>query len=181
MSIVIENDGEDRLHESVHPYDFAAMSNDERIETIRSAGMVGHGGATFPTHVKIKGAIGCVDTVLVNAAECEPYITSDHRLLLERPEEIVGGLKMLCDIIGAKSGIIGIEVNKQDTFAKLRSSSKMTRVCICIRSSASIRRVRKSSSSTLAQAERFRPASCRQTQAVQYLMWTPQARFIAAF
>ena len=182
MSIVIENDGEDRLHESVHPYDFAAMSNDERIETIRSAGMVGHGGATFPTHVKIKGAIGCVDTVLVNAAECEPYITSDHRLLLERPEEIVGGLKMLCDIIGAKSGIISASRStSRIPLQKSRSSSKMTRVCICIRSSASIRRVRKSSSSTLAQAERFRPASCRQTQAVQYLMWTPQARFIAAF
>ena len=119
MSIVIENDGEDRLHESVHPYDFASMSNDERINLIWTAGMVGHGGATFPTHVKIKGAIGTVDTVIVNAAECEPYITSDHRLLLERPEEVVGGLKMLVDIIGAQQGIIGIELNKQDTFAKI--------------------------------------------------------------
>lgn len=52
LSIVIENDGEDRKHESVHPYDFASMSNEERIECIRSAGIVGHGGATFPTHVK---------------------------------------------------------------------------------------------------------------------------------
>ena len=86
MSIVIENDKEDRLHESVHPYDFAAMSNEERIELIRSAGMVGHGGATFPTHVKIQSGIGKCDTIIVNGAECEPYITSDHRLLLERPE-----------------------------------------------------------------------------------------------
>ena len=124
MSIVIENDGEDRLHESVHPYDFEAMTNDERIDLIWTAGMVGHGGATFPTHVKIKGAIGTVDTVLVNAAECEPYITSDHRLLLERPEEVVGGLKMLCDIIGAKQGIIGIELNKEDCFAKLEELIK---------------------------------------------------------
>ena len=124
MSIVIENDGEDRLHESVHPYDFASMSNDERINLIWSAGMVGHGGATFPTHVKIKGAIGTVDTVIVNAAECEPYITSDHRLLLERPEEVVGGLKMLCDIIGAQNGIIGIEVNKENTFAKIEELIK---------------------------------------------------------
>ena len=124
MSIVIENDGEDRLHESVHPYDFASMTNDERINLIWSAGMVGHGGATFPTHVKIKGAIGTVDTVIVNAAECEPYITSDHRLLLERPEEVVGGLKMLCDIIGAQNGIIGIEVNKENTFAKIEELIK---------------------------------------------------------
>lgn len=124
MSIVIENDGEDRLHESVHPYDFASMTNDERINLIWTAGMVGHGGATFPTHVKIKGAIGTVDTVIVNAAECEPYITSDHRLLLERPEEVVGGLKMLCDIIGAKQGIIGIELNKENTFAKIEEILK---------------------------------------------------------
>ncbi len=69
LSIVIENDKEDRLHESVHPYDFEAMSNEERIELIRSAGMVGHGGATFPTHVKIQSGIGKVDTIIVNAAE----------------------------------------------------------------------------------------------------------------
>ena len=93
LSIVIENDGEDRKHESVHPYDFASMSNEERIECIRSAGIVGHGGATFPTHVKIQSGIGKCDTVIINAAECEPYITSDHRLLLERPEETIGGLK----------------------------------------------------------------------------------------
>ena len=91
LSIVIENDGEDRKHESVHPYDFASMSNEERIECIRSAGIVGHGGATFPTHVKIQSGIGKCDTVIINAAECEPYITSDHRLLLERPEETIGG------------------------------------------------------------------------------------------
>ena len=75
----------------MHPYDFASMSNEERIECIRSAGIVGHGGATFPTHVKIQSGIGKCDTVIINAAECEPYITSDHRLLLERPEETIGG------------------------------------------------------------------------------------------
>ena len=119
LSIVIENDHEDRLHESVHPYDFDAMSNEERIELIRSAGMVGHGGATFPTHVKIQSGIGKVDTIIVNAAECEPYITSDHRLLLERPEEVIGGLKMLVKILGVSTAIIGIEENKADTFPKI--------------------------------------------------------------
>ena len=116
LSVVIENDHEDRLHESVHPYDFEAMSNEERIELIRSAGMVGHGGATFPTHVKIQSGIGKVDTIIVNAAECEPYITSDHRLLLERPEEVVGGLKMLVKILGVQTAIIGMEENKADAF-----------------------------------------------------------------
>ena len=119
LSIVIENDGEDRKHESVHPYDFASMSNEERIECIRSAGIVGHGGATFPTHVKIQSGIGKCDTVIINAAECEPYITSDHRLLLERPEETIGGLKMLADIMGVQTAIIAIEENKKDTFAKI--------------------------------------------------------------
>ncbi len=93
-----------------------AMSNEERIELIRSAGMVGHGGATFPTHVKIQSGIGKVDTIIVNAAECEPYITSDHRLLLERPEEVVGGLKMLVKILGVQTAIIGMEENKADAF-----------------------------------------------------------------
>ena len=124
MSIVIENDKEDRLHESVHPYDFASMTNEERIECIRSAGMVGHGGATFPTHVKIQSGIGKCDTIIVNGAECEPYITSDHRLLLERPEEVVGGLKMLADIMGVHNAIIAIEENKTDTFPKIEELIK---------------------------------------------------------
>lgn len=121
LSIVIENDGEDRLHESVHPYDFAAMTNDERIEHIRTGGIVGHGGATFPTHIKIQSGIGKCDTIIINAAECEPYITSDHRLLLERPEEVVEGLRMLADIMGVQNAIIGVEENKEDTFAGLNA------------------------------------------------------------
>ena len=117
LSIVIENDHEDRLDESVKPKDFEAMSNDERIQAIWDAGIVGHGGATFPTHVKIKSGIGKCDTILINGAECEPYITSDHRLLLERPEEIVEGVRYLVKIMGVKKAYIGIELNKQDTFA----------------------------------------------------------------
>lgn len=119
LSIVIENDREDRLHESVHPYDFAAMTNEERIDTIRGAGIVGHGGATFPTHVKIQSGMNKCDTIILNGAECEPYITSDHRLLLERPEEIIGGLRLLADIMEVETAIIAIEENKADTFAKI--------------------------------------------------------------
>ena len=119
LSIVIENDFEDRLHESVHPYDFEAMTNEERIEHIRTGGIVGHGGATFPTHIKIQSGIGKVDTVIINGAECEPYITSDHRLLLEHPEDMVEGLKLLVKILGVEQGLIGIEENKSDTYAKI--------------------------------------------------------------
>jgi electron transport complex protein RnfC len=119
MSVVIENDFEDRLHESVKPMDFDNMSNEERIEAIRSAGIVGHGGATFPTHIKIQSGIGKVDTVIINGAECEPYITSDHRILLEHPEEVVEGVKMLVKILGVSKAYIGIEENKSDTFPKI--------------------------------------------------------------
>ncbi|MGE4548067.1 MAG: electron transport complex subunit RsxC [Intestinibacillus sp.] len=132
MSVVIENDGEDRLHESVHPYDFDAMTNEERIEHIRTGGIVGHGGATFPTHIKIQSGIGKVDTVIVNGAECEPYITSDHRILLEHPEEVVEGLRMLVKILGVKQALIGIELNKEDTFAgieKLIAGDPVLKLC----------------------------------------------------
>ena len=61
------------------------------MEIVKNAGIVGMGGATFPTHVKITSGIGKVDTVIINGAECEPYITGDHRTMLERPEEIIGG------------------------------------------------------------------------------------------
>lgn len=119
LSVIIENDHEDRLHESVHKKDFDSMTNDERIQAIWDAGIVGHGGATFPTHVKIKSGIGKCDTILINGAECEPYITSDHRLLLERPEEIVEGVRYLVKIMAVKQAFLCIELNKQDTFAKI--------------------------------------------------------------
>ncbi len=119
MSVVIENDFEDRIHEDVKPLDFDSMSNDERIDAIRNAGIVGHGGAAFPTHIKIKSGIGKVDTVILNGAECEPFITSDHRILLEHPEEVIGGVRLLVKILGVKSAKIGIEVNKEDTFPKI--------------------------------------------------------------
>lgn len=119
MSVVLENDFEDRLHESVKPLDFDKMSNDERIEAIRDGGIVGHGGATFPTHIKIKSGIGKVDTIIINGAECEPYITSDHRILLEYPEQVIKGIRMLAEIMNVKTAMLAIEVNKEDTFPAL--------------------------------------------------------------
>ncbi len=86
MSVVIDNDFKDdseRRGES--PADPDALSVEEMIEMVKQAGIVGMGGATFPTHTKISSAIGKVDTVIINGAECEPYITGDHRAMLERP------------------------------------------------------------------------------------------------
>ena len=91
MSVVIDNDMQDEVSEEVHaPANPDALSTDEMVEIVKNAGIVGMGGATFPTHVKISGGIGKVDTVIINGAECEPYITGDHRAMLERPEEIIG-------------------------------------------------------------------------------------------
>lgn len=121
LSIVIENDFEDRLHSSVVPLDFENLTNDERILAIKNAGIVGHGGATFPTHIKINSGLGKVDTIIINGAECEPYITSDHRIMLEYPNEIIGGIKFLQKIFGDVNAIIGIELNKSDTFDGINS------------------------------------------------------------
>ncbi len=87
LSIVIENDGEDRKHESVHPYDFASMSNEERIECIRSCLRSSAMAVQIPRPMSRSSPVSAkCDTVIINAAECEPYITSDHRLLLSVPK-----------------------------------------------------------------------------------------------
>ena len=115
MSVVIENDFQDEISEEVvAPADPNALSAEEMVEIVKNAGIVGMGGATFPTHVKISGGIGKVDTVLINGAECEPYITGDHRTMLERPEEIIGGCQFLAKMFGVDKVIIGVEDNKQD-------------------------------------------------------------------
>ena len=115
MSVVIENDFQNELSEEVKaPADPDALTAEEMVEAIKNAGIVGMGGATFPTHAKISSAIGKVDTVIINGAECEPYITGDHRTMLERPEEIIGGAKFLAKMFGVDKVVIGVEDNKQN-------------------------------------------------------------------
>ena len=115
MSVVIENDMQDELSEEVKaPADPNALSVEEMVEIVKNAGIVGMGGATFPTHVKITSGIGKVNTVIINGAECEPYITGDHRTMLERPEEIIGGAKFLAKMFGVDKVVIGVEDNKQN-------------------------------------------------------------------
>ena len=115
MSVVIENDFQDEISEEVvAPENPDTLSVDEMIDCVRKAGIVGMGGATFPTHIKISGGIGKVDTVIINGAECEPYITADHRAMLERPELIVGGCTYLAKMLGVDKVIIGVELNKKN-------------------------------------------------------------------
>ena len=115
MSVVIDNDFKDDLSEEVHaPADPDALSVEEMVEMVKQAGIVGMGGATFPTHTKISSGIGKVDTVIINGAECEPYITGDHRTMLERPEQVVKGATLLAKCFGVEHVYIGIEANKQN-------------------------------------------------------------------
>lgn len=121
ISVVIENDGRDTLSEEVKkPANPDALTPEQMVEIVKEAGIVGMGGATFPTHVKISGGIGKVDTVIINGAECEPYITGDHRTMLERPEEIIGGCMYLAKMFNVPQVIIGVEENKQNGIESMR-------------------------------------------------------------
>ena len=124
MSVVIENDHKGTLCPDIKKRtqeEVDALTTEELISIIREGGVVGMGGATFPTHVKLSGGIGKVDTVIVNAGECEPYITSDDRLCREMPEELISGLKIIMRIFGLKEGHIGIEDNKPEAVKALRA------------------------------------------------------------
>jgi len=122
MSVVIENDFKDTPHESVkHRDNVDALSPQEIIDIVKEAGITGMGGAGFPTHVKLSGAVGKADTILINGAECEPYITADHRLMLERGEAVLGGVKFLMKALGIPKATIGIENNKPDAVEHLKT------------------------------------------------------------
>ncbi len=115
MSVVIENDHENTLCPDIQPRTpeaVAALSADELMGIIREAGIVGMGGATFPTHVKLSSGLGKVDTIIVNVSECEPYIVADDRLCQEFPKELIGGLKIVMKILGLDTAHIAMENNK---------------------------------------------------------------------
>ena len=133
MSVVIENDHLGTLCEDCKPRtqeQVDALTPDELIAIIREGGVVGMGGATFPTHVKLSGGIGKVDTVIVNAGECEPYITADDRLCQEMPEELIKGLQVIMKIFGLKEAHIGIEDNKPEAARQLRRAAIDTGIIV---------------------------------------------------
>ena len=130
MSIVIENDGLDTEAAPIEGYgeDYENKSPKEIINIIKEAGIVGMGGATFPTHVKLSVPDEAkIDYVIINGAECEPYLTSDHRAMLETPNEIIGGLLVLMHIFGLKDGYIGVENNKTDAIAVLEKEAALVK------------------------------------------------------
>ena len=105
VSVVIENDFQNTVSEEVKaPADPDALTVGEMVEIVKNAGIVGMGGACFPTHVKLTPPPGCkAECVIINAVECEPYLTADHRLMLEKADEILVGVQILMKAANARS------------------------------------------------------------------------------
>ncbi len=126
LSVVIESDGNDEWSDDVKPRgDLDSLDKDQILDIIREAGIVGMGGAGFPTNVKLSIPEGKkIDTVMLNGVECEPYMTPDHRLMVEEPDKIVDGLKIIMKVTDVHSGFIGIEMNKPDAIEAMRRATR---------------------------------------------------------
>jgi len=122
LAITIESDGGDEHHPSIkHNNDYFRLHPKEIREIVKEAGIVGLGGAAFPTHVKLSPPEDkLIDTVVLNGCECEPYLTCDHRLMIEKTYEIVQGLKIIAKTMEVTSCHIGIERNKRDAIRAMR-------------------------------------------------------------
>ena len=123
-AVVIERDKDmaEPVYEKCDGYSLPAEEIKNRIQ---NAGLVGLGGATFPTHVKLSPPDSKpIDTVILNGVECEPALTSDHRLMLEQSDKIIDGLKLIMKVLNAETGIIGIELNKPDAIKLMEQKVK---------------------------------------------------------
>ena len=126
QSIIVENDGEYTTVEGFgEKRDYTKLSKQEIRDLVKDAGIVGLGGAGFPTNVKLTPKNEDeIDYVIVNAAECEPYLTSDYRVMMEQPEKLIGGLKVILRLFDNAKGVIGIEENKPEAIKKLQEMVK---------------------------------------------------------
>ena len=130
QTVIVEADQADEWLEGLplsEPRDWETLPATDITAIIRSDGIVGMGGATFPTHVKTTVPPGkCIEYFILNGAECEPYLTSDHRLMLDEPESIIRGMRIGMKAVGARKGLIGIERNKPDAIAALAKAATGT-------------------------------------------------------
>ncbi len=129
LCITLAADGMDTWGER-KPLDFRTMPKDELLTRLRDGGIVGLGGATFPTHVKF--AAGPVQTLVINGAECEPWITTDDRLMRERAAEIVQGIEILRHLITPAETVVGIEDNKPEAIAAMRAACNGTGIEVAV-------------------------------------------------
>lgn len=124
-AILIENDGKDEWDPAVAPFEGDPLAADKAalLARVRECGCVGLGGACFPTQIKLSPPEDKpIDYVILNGGECEPYLTSDHRAMLEMPGVIADGLRLAMHIVGAKTGIVGIEDNKPDAIRAMQGA-----------------------------------------------------------
>lgn len=126
QSIVVENDNEyEEIDFSAHVKPLEKMTKEEIRTAIQEAGIVGQGGAGFPTHVKLTPKNeNEIDKIIINCAECEPYITCDYRRMIESPEQVVAGLKVILTLFPKAQGIFAVEDNKKDAVKKLQDAIK---------------------------------------------------------
>lgn len=126
-AVIIDNNGKDEWGPLDSCPDFDKQQPEALISKIHEAGVVGMGGAGFPTHVKLSPPEGnSIHTVIINGIECEPYLNADHRLMLERPDDIISGIRILMHILGAERAVIGIERNKTNAIDVMRRACAST-------------------------------------------------------
>lgn len=124
-SIVIESDDQFQEVEYVTVDDVTSLSKEEIINKVKEAGVVGMGGAGFPTHVKLSPKEpDKIEYIIANCAECEPYLTADYRRMMENPEELVAGMKIILQLFENAKGVFGVENNKPDCIEKLKELTK---------------------------------------------------------
>lgn len=131
MAVIVDVEGDDweesidRSKDLVRLSDRPELDAKTIVEKIKNAGIVGLGGATFPCHVKLTPPPGCkAECVIINAVECEPYLTADHRLMLEHPEEILVGVDLIMKAVNVTKGYVGIENNKPDAIKLMTEKAK---------------------------------------------------------
>lgn len=124
-SIVIESDDQFQEVEYAAVDDVTSLSKEEIIGKVKEAGVVGMGGAGFPTHVKLSPKEpDKIEYIIANCAECEPYLTADYRRMIENPDELVAGMKIILQLFENAKGVFGVENNKPDCIEKLRELTK---------------------------------------------------------
>lgn len=133
LSVVIENDFQEEWTSLKDHPDYISLPPEQLKEMVKDAGLVGMGGAAFPTHVKLSPPKEKpIDVLVINGAECEPYLTADYRLMIERPSDIIEGTKILMKILGVKKAFIGIEDNKPDAVEILKkAASGIAEITVC--------------------------------------------------
>ena len=126
MIHIISDGNDDWIEKDSSNANWDKLGKDDLLEIILNAGIVGMGGAAFPTHVKLNPPKSKkIDTLIINGCECEPYLTADHRVMLEQDDELILGIRILMKVLGVSRSIIGIENNKPDAIEIMAKSSSV--------------------------------------------------------